>query len=296
MSDEGPTDVIHDIGFRHYDGVRLGRGWIVRSLFVETLRGVFGLGRSAKGKTMPWVLIGILLVPALVMVIIMMAIPGTGLPMQYNEYLYGFQFILALFVASRAPYCVSRDLRDGVMPLYLSRPLTNRDYVVAKFGGLSIGLFTVMVAPLTLLFAGTLLAQMPPGEQFTAWLKGIVVAGLLAVLLSAIGLAIASATPRRGIGVAGIITALLLTNGLSGILVPLLREKGADALAKYFVAFNPFGLVDGLGTSLLGLDTGNDLPPPTTFTGGVILLAIFALLVLACIALILRRYRRLGRV
>ena len=59
-----------------------------------------------------------------------------------------------------------------------------------------------------------------------------------------------------------------------------LNEKGADASAKYFVAFNPFGLVDGLGTSLLGLDTGNDLQPPTTVTGGVILFGIYALLML----------------
>ena len=44
---KGTADVIHDIGFRHYDGPRLGRGWIVRSLLLETLRGVFGLGRPS---------------------------------------------------------------------------------------------------------------------------------------------------------------------------------------------------------------------------------------------------------
>ena len=59
-------DVIHDIGFRHYDGVRFGRGWIVRSLLVETVRGIFGLGRPAKSKIMPWVLFGILLLPPLI--------------------------------------------------------------------------------------------------------------------------------------------------------------------------------------------------------------------------------------
>ena len=38
-----PNDsVIHDIGFRHYDGPRLGRGWAFRSLLLETLRGITG--------------------------------------------------------------------------------------------------------------------------------------------------------------------------------------------------------------------------------------------------------------
>ena len=64
-----PNDsVIHDIGFRHYDGPRLGRGWAFRSLLLETLRGAFGLGRPAKVKIMPWVLIGLFTVPAIVIV------------------------------------------------------------------------------------------------------------------------------------------------------------------------------------------------------------------------------------
>ena len=35
----GPTGQIHDIGYRHYDGPRLGAGFISRSLYVDTLRG-----------------------------------------------------------------------------------------------------------------------------------------------------------------------------------------------------------------------------------------------------------------
>ncbi|WP_208542995.1 hypothetical protein [Nocardioides euryhalodurans] len=34
-----PTGAIHDIGYRHYDGPRLGAAYIRRSLFVDTLRG-----------------------------------------------------------------------------------------------------------------------------------------------------------------------------------------------------------------------------------------------------------------
>ena len=86
---EAPQGVIHDIGFRHYDGERLGRGWIVRSLLVETFRGVFGLGRPAKAKIMPWVLIGILLAPPLVFALVAVILGLDTLPTSYTAYLPG---------------------------------------------------------------------------------------------------------------------------------------------------------------------------------------------------------------
>ena len=54
-----PAARIHNIGYRHYDGPRLGAGFIGRSLYVDTLRGAFGLGRSAKSKIMPFVLLAL---------------------------------------------------------------------------------------------------------------------------------------------------------------------------------------------------------------------------------------------
>ena len=54
------TGVIHDIGYQRYTGPRLGRGYAVRSLYVHGLRSAFGLGRSAKAKIFPWLVIGIL--------------------------------------------------------------------------------------------------------------------------------------------------------------------------------------------------------------------------------------------
>src|SRR5665647_3183604 len=81
-----PDDVIHDIGFRHYDGQRFGRGWVVRSLLVETVRGVFGLGRPARAKVMPWALIGILLVPPLIIALSILLTGGDQLPVSYTQY------------------------------------------------------------------------------------------------------------------------------------------------------------------------------------------------------------------
>ena len=65
-----PTGAIHDIGSRHYDGPRLGAGYIRRSLYVDTLRGAFGLGRSARSKVMPFLLLAVVVLPAVAMGIV----------------------------------------------------------------------------------------------------------------------------------------------------------------------------------------------------------------------------------
>ncbi|MBN2177251.1 MAG: hypothetical protein JW722_06300 [Demequinaceae bacterium] len=286
--------VIHDIGFRHYDGPRMGRPFVVRSLVADTLRGTFGIGRPGREKVTPWILFGIMMFPAFVMLIILIVGQQDELPTQYNQYLIDLQFVSALFVASRAPYALSRDLRDGVMPLYLSRPMTTRDYVAARFLGLTSGTTIFLVAPITLLLIGALLAELPAGEQLVHFLLAVVLAVILAILISAIGLAIACFTERRGIAMAGIVAALLLTNGLSGVFGQILDSRGETDLASYMVAFNPFGLVDGIGASLMGLTSGNDPRPPTTMIAGVILVAIYLGILAVCALLLGRRYRKVA--
>ncbi len=96
-------DVIHDIGFRHYDGQRLGRGWVVRSLLVDTVRGVFGLGRPARSKVTPWALIGILLIPPMIIALSILLTGGHDLPLSYTQYLDAMQLVVSLFVAGAAP-------------------------------------------------------------------------------------------------------------------------------------------------------------------------------------------------
>ena len=49
----GTAGVIHDLGYRHYDGPRLGRGAIIRALYWHSLRSAYGIGRGAKAKIVP---------------------------------------------------------------------------------------------------------------------------------------------------------------------------------------------------------------------------------------------------
>jgi ABC-2 type transport system permease protein len=288
-------DVIHDIGFRHYDGVRFGRGWIVRSLLVDTLRGVFGLGRPARAKVMPWILVGILLAPPLVVALVAVLTGAHKLPISYTQYLSQLQLPIALFVAGAAPYAVSRDLRFGVMPLYLSRPMVRTDYVWARYGGVAIAMFLVTAGPQTLLLIGALLAKMPVGDQITGWLGGLLASLLLSLLLAALGLVIAAFTPRRGLGVAAIITTLLVVSGISIALSGIAQSQEAHTWAVLAGVLDPSRLIDGLAAKVL--DVAPAIPEFAPTTGGEVaaFAAFYVVLVVGAGALLLRRYRKAGR-
>src|SRR5690606_20479008 len=104
----------------------------------------------------------------------------------YRVYPMYLAFVTTLFVAARAPYAVSRDLRDGTMPLYLSRPVTYRDYVGAKLTALTIATFIILAAPLTVMVIAALLAQLPLADNVGAWSGGLMVSLFVAFILSAI--------------------------------------------------------------------------------------------------------------
>jgi len=294
MAEQNNVGVIHDIGFRHYDGPRLGRGWIVRSLLVETFRGAFGLGRPAKAKIMPWVLIGILLAPPLIFVLIIVLTGATELPTSYTQYFRELQLIISLFIAGRAPYAMSRDLRHGVMPLYLSRPFKRGDYVLAKFGGVALAMFAVLAAPETLLFVGALLAKLPVGAQIAGYAEGLSMAVILALVLTGIGLVIAAFTPRRGLGVAAIITTLVVVNALGAILSVILSDKGNASLGAYLSAIDPYNVVDGIAASWFSADTAITGLSSLGFTGGLVFTSLAVAIIGGSIAILLARYRKVG--
>lgn len=286
--------VIHDIGFRHYEGARLGRGWIVRSLLVETFRGVFGFGRPAKAKIMPWVLVSILLAPPLVFALIAVILGLDTLPLSYTAYLPALQFVVSLFVAGRAPYCVSRDLRHGVMPLYFSRPMRRNDYVLAKFAGMALAMFAVLAAAQTLLFVGALLAKLELGAQITGYLQGLVVSLILSLVLTAIGLVIAAFTPRRGLGVAAIVTVLVVLSGIGTVVAELLIYNDNARLGTYLRALDPYALVDGIAVSWFGVDSASGGNLALGLTGGVAFTAAAVAIVAGGIGLLMRRYKKVG--
>ncbi|GAA5006393.1 hypothetical protein GCM10025734_46500 [Kitasatospora paranensis] len=218
-----PADggVIHNIGYRRYEGPRLGRGYATRSLYEQSLRGAFGLGRSGRSKVLPMAMLAVPTLIALVVVAVQIFVGRKDPLVDYVEYLNATGLMIGIFVASQAPVMLSRDLRHHTVPLYFSRPITRADYVRAKFAAMTSALLIVMVVPMLVLYLGSILGRQSIGHHSLHLLYGLVAALLYALLLSSIALLIAAATPRRGFGVAAIMGVLVISNIVAGIVYSL---------------------------------------------------------------------------
>ena len=291
MSPDAPAGVLHDLGFRHYDGPREGRAAVARALALDGLRGAFGLGRSTRSKVMPVLLLAVSLVPALVVAVLVNLTDADELPVEYVQYPLVLNPVITLFVAGQAPAAVSRDLRSRVVSLYFSRPLTRTHYVRAKYAGLAGALLLLLAAPLLVLFAGALLAQLPWRDQAVGLLQGLLTAALLAAVLAGLGLLIASVTPRRGVGVAAVVAVLVMLQAVQGALQGLGQAQDLPGLAQYSRLASPFGAVEGVVARLSDADTGTGLADPSGLQALVCLAAV-VLTALTAYLLLLVRYRR----
>lgn len=302
MTSESATSVsgapgsayIHNIGYRHYDGPRLGRAYARRSLFSQSLRGAYGLGRSAKSKVLPMLLFVVMCLPAVIMVAVAVFTKAGKLPVGYSGYAVYLQAVIGLYLASQAPQSVSRDLRFRSIPLYFSRPIERVDYVASKFAALSAALLALNTAPLLVLYIGALLAKMDFVDQTKGLAQGLVSVVLLSLLFAGIGLVVSAATPRRGFGVAAVIAVLTIPYGAVSALQGIAYVQGNESAVGWLGLFSPITLIDGVQSVFLGgTSSFPDTVTPSTGIGLVYLLVTLSVIA-GCYALLLRRYRKAG--
>jgi ABC-2 type transport system permease protein len=258
----------------------------VRALTVHSLRGIFGLGRTARSKIMPFSLVTIMLLPAVVSIALMALVQQRGLP--YSGFAVIMQAVVAIFLATQAPTVVAPDLRFRVLPLYLSRPVTIGEYVGAKVTAMTVALFLLVAVPLTLIYVGELLIDMPGPPQSGEFFGAVAMALVLALLLSTLGLAISSLTPRRGLGVASVIAAYLLSSAAVPVIYGTLQMSGYDAAARWAWLANPFWLVDAVQSWLFGTPSHAEGPYP----GGPVPAVLVAAFIAAAMAVLALRYRK----
>src|SRR5579859_7219152 len=213
MSEIQATGVIHDLGYRGYDGPRLGRAQIVRALTWHSLRSAFGLGRGVKGKIVPALTFVAMCMPAVVNAVVVAR--GGARLFGYDVYVPALRVALVtVFIAAQAPELVSRDLRSRVLPLYFCRPLRRGDYPLAKYLALTAALLILIEVPLLLTYLGTI-ASAGGGSaiwaQTRALIPGLGVGVLWAVLFAAFGLVLACATGRRAYSTGIVAIACILT-------------------------------------------------------------------------------------
>lgn len=287
------TGVIHDIGYRRYSGARTSRAGIARALLFSGLLAVFGFGRSGKAKILPFVLLGMTLVPAVIQVGIMSFIGLDSSLLNYAAYNSSSSFLVVLFVAAQAPVLFSRDLRSGVISLYLARPLGATAFALIRWASLVLAILAFVLTPLLVLFIGGLSA----GASFTEELPRVSVAlggaVVLALLVATVSALVASWTLRRGLAIAGTIMVLLVGLGITVALKETLLYEGLDTAAHWLSLLSPFALVDAV-TAVLGDTDGQISRAPESDATGWGLLATALAMMAAGLVLLVHRYRSKG--
>src|ERR1700677_5110375 len=263
MPDSAPSPpaagVIHDLGYRGYDGPRLGPGQSVRALTLHSFRSSFGIGRGVKGKIIPVLAFVAICLPAFVNAFAVAR--GDPRLFGYDVYVPSLRVaVVVIFLAAQAPELVSRDLRSHVLPLYYCRPLRRGDYPLAKYLALTAALLLLIEIPLLILYAGTIASAPGRGavwDQTKALIPGLGVGLMWAVLMAAIGLVLASLTGRRAYSTGIVAISCVLTFVVSVLLIQ--SEGGMTATsagARIAGLFSPFTLLDGVRVWLGGTSPG----------------------------------------
>ena len=288
---------VYDRGYRPYDGPRGRRGAATFALFKASIRRALGLRRSWRQKVAPFVLLGVVTIPAIVNVGIGYVTRDQPLAdrieiVTYREYV-GVSSALLLFVALVAPDVICPDRRQRVLPLMFARPLTGRDYVAAKLGAITSILFAFSFLPQVVLFVGNMLVSDSALDYFSGHLdilwKVPLAVGLLAVYYAVIGVAISSLTDRRIVAGASIIGLFLVTSIAAGVLV------GDDAGPRR--GGSPGGLVNLLAIPLYLRDVvflgrvGRDTSIAGVDHAALAAGGIYAVVVATGIGVLLWRYR-----
>jgi ABC-2 type transport system permease protein len=217
------TGTVFDIGYRNYAGAREGRGRALRAVYTDGVRIALGLGRGPRAKVLPWLFIVVLVVIALVLAMIAgaaerMAGPGSaesiGLP-SHNDY-YGIaSLVMFVFAAVVAPELLCRDRREGVLQLYLVRPLSGSDYVAARWAAFLSVMLAAAWLPQVILLLGLAAGDPSPGEYLRKhWLDvpRFLAAGLaMATYVTTLAMLTASFTTRRAYAAVFLVGLVVIT-------------------------------------------------------------------------------------
>lgn len=263
---------IYDLGYRAYDGPRLGRAHAVRSLFVHSLRSAYGIGRGSRAKIAPIALLFLVSIPAIAIIAAQALIrqfPGGGqglgdqLPVRFATYAGSIGIFVVLFCAAQAPDLFGRDQRHKLLALYFARALRRTDYAIARIAGFVVAVFVLQLLPQLILFLGQVLLSTDVGgkvlEDLPDLLRAAAQALVTAGLLGGLAMAVSAFTPRRAYAVAGIIAIFVIPSIVSGIVVQL----GSEDLGRWLVLLSPTSVLAGVNGFLFHV-------PVSSGDGGIV--------------------------
>ena len=293
----GASGSIYDLGYQGYHGSRLGRPAVALGLLIQTLRAAYGIGRGGRAKIVPFLMLGLSVLPAVLAVGIaaLAAQAGAGSalndasPIRHDTYQNLTSTLVMLFCAAQAPELFGRDQRYGVLPLYFSRVLTRVDYTLARAGGLFLAILVISIVPQLILTIGAILAAPDPltglRDDLPEIPRYLAVALVASALLGGVATVIAAWTPRRAYATAAIIAVFIIPP----IVVALMAELAVGDLARVLVLASPGDIIDGVNAVVFDAVSPNPTIVAANLPGWTYLLAA-AVGTIASVVLVLRRY------
>ncbi len=292
------TGSIYDLGYRRYEGPRLGRRHAVSALFRHSLRSVFGIGRSGRAKVLPFICLGL---PALIAAILLgvRALAGRA-GVENLQLIPGhegiFQLVAVfptLFVAAQAPELLGRDQRYRTLTLYFSRALHRTDYAIGKLLALTVGVGAIILLPQVITAAGNILLTADFGKAIGAeagTLPAIVgSSAIIAVVSAAVALAIASLTPRRAYATAAIFGVFIIPGIVAAVIIGLDLGGPSD----WIILIDIGSLLDGANAWFFGVPASGQAVFASGVPTGVMTAAAIVVGAVAS-AFLVARYQRIA--
>ncbi|MCH8814187.1 MAG: ABC transporter permease subunit [Chloroflexi bacterium] len=285
---------IYDLGYRNYDGIRLGRRHAIWALYLHSLRGVFGIGRSFWAKAGPIGITILAFLPAILQLGIGALATQEVNIFEPEEYYRLIQVLLAVFCAIGAPELVGRDQRTKTLSLYFSRALRRQDYALGKFAAMLTGMLSITLLPQLLMFVGKAVT----GDDFGDYLRDnwedlpaiVGSALLLSSLFAGIGLLIASQTSRRAYSTIGILAAFVLTFAIAEAIF----HSADEDVGKFVLLVSPFHVFEGLTLWFFDVSPDPDRRRAMVDLPGIVFVLEAIALSSLLLALLIRRYERIS--
>jgi ABC-2 type transport system permease protein len=293
---------VFDIGYRNYTGTREGIRRSRLAVYKNGVRTALGIGRGGRAKILPIGFIAILAVIGLIMALVAGAVdrytaPGMARTLNLPSHAdyYGIAAILLfVFAAVVAPELLCRDKREGVINLYLVRPLTGSDYILARWSAFFTVILAAALLPQIILFLGLMLSDPVPANYFKShWLdipRFVAAGAVMALFTTTIALLTASYTTRRAY-------AAVFLVGLFVISAPFtigLSQELDGPVGQWVSMFNLTNIPLHVSDIIFG-EIGTDLTrtAPARELGPTMLLAWCGAWVLIPGMILWSRYRRL---
>ena len=239
----GPQAQIFEGGFRPYTGPRLAPQRSFRSLYVYSLGRLLGRKRRFRSKLIGLAAFFVAWIRAVVLIFTAALFSELG-ELDFDVVRgYFTQAGIVLFVVLATPLLLNTDRSSGLLSLYLASPLNRRRYLNAQASAVLTLLIVMSAVPVLVLgIVYTALGSGPgPAGDFVVFcLRTLAAAISLALVPTALGVAVCSVVRRAGLAIVVTALCLLVPVGITDLLIEV------AGVADEIAVLNPLGLSQAL--------------------------------------------------